>query len=49
MSIEYYYVSSYERIDAYILAIVLGCGIVAIKNREPSEVGEIRKGNEESL
>lgn len=49
MSIEYYYVSSYERIDAYILAIVLGCGIVAIKNREPSEVGEIRKGNEEIL
>ena len=33
LSIEYYYVSSYERIDAYILAIVLGCMLIAGKNK----------------
>ena len=34
LSIEYYYVSCFERVDAYILAIVVGCVLVVDKNQD---------------
>lgn len=43
LSIEYYYVSSYERIDAYILAIVLGCVLIVDTSQNCRDVGAQRK------
>ena len=32
LAVEYAYVSYYERVDAYIVAIILGCTLIARKN-----------------
>ena len=35
LSVEYYYVSSNERLDAYILGIILGCVVLIGREKEP--------------
>lgn len=44
LAMEYAYVSYYERVDTYIVAVVLGCAIAERKDMKPSPVSELMEG-----